>query len=89
MKKRLVFISILMVLFLTIFSSCAPAPALFCKYCGGSGKCTKCEGRGKINGRPTGNFDLEGNMIYDYTDECNICIGTGYCSYCQGQGKVY
>jgi len=85
MKKRLIFVSILMVLFLTIFSSCAPS----CNYCGGSGKCTKCEGRGKINKTPSGWVDQEGNTIYYYKDECNICIGTGYCSYCQGQGKVY
>ena len=83
MKKRLVFISILMVLFLTIFSSCAPS----CNYCGGSGKCKNCEGRGKIN--KTQIDVIGGDPMYYYKDECNICIGTGYCSYCQGQGKVY
>ena len=79
MKKRLIFVSILMVLFLTIFSSCAPS----CNYCGGSGKCTKCKGTGKIVW-----VDEDGHYTIGH-DECNICIGTGYCSYCQGQGKVY
>lgn len=79
MKKRLIFVSILMVLFLTIFSSCAPS----CNYCGGSGKCTKCKGTGKIV-----RVDEDGHYTIGH-DECNICIGTGYCSYCQGQGKVY
>lgn len=80
MKKRLVFASILMVLFLTLFSSCAQTPS--CIYCKGSGKCSECKGTG------------DGPIVYppgggSYRINCDLCNGTGYCSYCQGQGKVY
>ena len=67
MKKRLVFVSILMVLFLTIFTGCSEPK---CGKCGGTGDCTNCNGTGKI---------IMNNKCYVCSGDskCDICSGTG------------
>lgn len=44
-----------------------------CKGCKGTGKCTTCNGRGRMGG------------LYD--EKCKKCGGTGNCTACRGTGK--
>lgn len=60
-----------------------------CNYCGGSGKCPTCGGKGevKVNGEPW--YPEDEYMGYDGdTIRCDDCWGDGYCSDCSGRGWV-
>jgi len=46
-----------------------------CPYCGGTGKCRRCQGFGKIVG-----------VLGDV--ECGPCHGTGKCPACDGTGEM-
>ena len=63
MKKRFVIVSILIVLFLTIFTGCGKK----CSNCGGTGVCTMCDGDGTF---PTNSFVC---VTCDGTGKCFLC----------------
>lgn len=65
MKKRFVVVSILMVLFLTIFTGCGKK----CVRCSGDGVCSTCNGSGKLAGFTCPSCSGDG--------DCCICSGTG------------
>jgi len=56
----------------------APPPPgkTFCSACGGSGKCSTCDGKGYYN------------VGSDYDQPCGSCLTTGDCSDCNGTGYV-
>ena len=47
-----------------------------CKYCGGGGGCSSCNGRG-----------YKYNPYSGYNDTCPSCNGSGRCFNCRGTGK--
>jgi len=51
-----------------------------CEECGGTGKCSRCDGSGY---EEHGLFGL--GLIEEYCTKCN---GTGECSICRGTGKI-
>lgn len=66
---------------------CSTNPGV-CSYCGGSTKCTFCNGTGT---RKTVSPDLEAEGIKasSYEEKCPYCGGTGQCRYCKGSGKCW
>jgi hypothetical protein len=59
-----------------------------CSYCGGTKKCSFCEGKGT---RKTITPDIEEENIKagSYAEQCPYCKGTGVCRYCHGTGKCW
>lgn len=49
-----------------------------CEYCNGSGKCTKCNGKGIVT---VGFFSKNER-------DCNLCNGLGFCIECHGKGQI-
>ena len=47
-----------------------------CKGCGGTGKCSTCDGKGTIMSNST-----------IFTNKCKKCDGSGNCTVCNGTGK--
>jgi hypothetical protein len=66
---------------------CTTKPGV-CTYCGGTKKCSFCDGTGK---RKTVTPELAEENIKagSYTEECPYCKGTGTCRYCSGNGKCW
>jgi phage FluMu protein Com len=49
-----------------------------CEFCRGSGKCTRCNGKGIVT---VGFFSKN-------EKDCEICKGLGFCNECHGKGQI-
>jgi hypothetical protein len=56
---------------------------IFCKSCGGTGKCTKCGGTGIY----IGSSSYTGGQRY--VSDCGVCSGKKTCGVCSGRGYFY
>lgn len=54
----------------------------------GTGKCQKCDGRGRVSYGIVDALTLELGTDEDGLSECTECDGDGECSTCDGTGEV-
>lgn len=65
----------------TTTKTCMKMSATDIAHCNGSGKCAKCNGKGRY-------FDTSFGL-YRWVDPCVVCGGNGVCSSCHGAGAGY
>jgi hypothetical protein len=56
------------------------AARLPCAFCGGNGRCFKCDGSGVRQ--------VKGRLKRKYVVTCNVCEGSGHCELCRGEGHI-
>ena len=78
MKKKIILLIALMVISVGLLSGCISWDE-DCSRCGGSGRCSTCDGNGYI---------LTGEEGEDWMQECPSCHDSGMCSKCQGSGCI-
>lgn len=66
---------------------CTTSPGI-CSYCGGTKKCSFCDGIGK---RKTVSLAIPEENVKSgsYSEQCPYCKGSGVCRYCNGSGKCW
>lgn len=71
-------------------SVCSGTGRIVCKDCNGSGKCTKCGGRGVMSGCQFCQGTLKISNVCEVCNgdpTCKVCKGGKQCMVCQGSGK--
>jgi len=66
---------------------CSTKPGV-CSYCGGSSKCSFCNGTGTRT-TVSPKIEAEGIEGTAYAEKCPYCAGSGSCRYCKGSSTCW